>query len=388
MALNNCALSAPNGFQTFNVNLSTNSSNSTITRASTQVDITGDNATGVTPALYVRDATVDNGAGSVNVPVVLGGPSGLASGSTVTVPYTTHDGSATAGTDYTTTSGTLTFNPGQTAKNIPVPVIDRSGSTSVRNFSVTLGTPTNATIGDGTGIVTIGSSGATAVPSPGISAPPDLVVGEADGYIDLPVTLSAPGEANVTVNYATANGSAAGAGAGTNRASTKNCSKGNRRPHLHSGGDDPVCASRPQQLRVQCTERFPDVQRESVDKFAELDHHSSHTQVDITGDNATGVTPALYVRDATVDNGAGSVNVPVVLGGPSGLASGSTVTVPYTTHDGSATAGTDYTTTSGTLTFNPGQTAKNIPVPVIDRRARHRSGTSGHLGHADKRHHW
>ena len=163
----------------------------------------------------MRDATVDNGAGSVNVPVVLGGPSGLASGSTVTVPYTTHDGSATAGTDYTTTSGTLTFNPGQTAKNIPVPVIDRSGSTSVRNFSVTLGTPTNATIGDGTGIVTIGSSGATAVPSPGISAPPDLVVGEADGYIDLPVTLSAPGEANVTVNYATANGSASAAGAGT-----------------------------------------------------------------------------------------------------------------------------------------------------------------------------
>ncbi len=32
------------------------------------------------------------------------------------------------------------------------------------------------------------------------------MVGEADGYIDLPVTLSAPGTSTVTVNYATPSG--------------------------------------------------------------------------------------------------------------------------------------------------------------------------------------
>ena len=46
--------------------------------------------------------------------------------------------------------------------------------------------------------------------TPGISAPPDVVVGNADGYIDLPVTLSAPGVNTVTVNYATADGSGSG----------------------------------------------------------------------------------------------------------------------------------------------------------------------------------
>ena len=51
----------------------------------------------------------------------------------------------------------------------------------------------------------------TPVVSPVISAPPDVVVGETDGYIDLPVTLSAPGVSPVTVNYATANGTADGA---------------------------------------------------------------------------------------------------------------------------------------------------------------------------------
>ncbi len=206
----NCNTSGSTGFRSFLLVLSTNSSNSTITRAITEVDITGDVNTGTTPALSVRDVVADTSAGTVNVPVLLGGPSGLASSSTVSVPYTTHDSSAIAGTDYTTTSGTLTFPPGETAENIPVPIIDRSGSAPSRSFSVTLGTPTNATIADGTGIVTLGASGAASVSMPGISAPPDVVVGETDGYIDLPVTLSAPGTSTVTVGYSTGLGTAGG----------------------------------------------------------------------------------------------------------------------------------------------------------------------------------
>ena len=69
---------------------------------------------------------------------------------------------------------------------------------------------TNAVVVDGSGAVTIGASGGTPVATPAISAPPDVVVGEADGYVDLPVSLDSPGESTVTVNYATANGTAAG----------------------------------------------------------------------------------------------------------------------------------------------------------------------------------
>ena len=72
---------------------------------------------------------------------------------------------------------------------------------------MTLSSPRNATIATGTATVTIGASGASAVTNPGISAPPNVVVGETDGYIDLPVTLSAPGINTVSVNYTTANGS-------------------------------------------------------------------------------------------------------------------------------------------------------------------------------------
>ena len=42
-----------------------------------------------------------------------------------------------------------------------------------------------------------------------------------------------------------------------------------------------------------------------------------------------------------------------------------TITVQYDTSDGTATAGSDYTAGSGTITFDPSDTTKNIPVTVI-----------------------
>ena len=202
----NCGVSLTSGFQEFTLNLYGNSADSTIVRAQTQIDITGDAAAASTPGLYVRSAVVDNSAGTISVPVLLGGPSGAASGSPVSVPYSTHNGSAVAGTDYTATSGTLVFPAGETAENITVPILHRSGPAQARSFSVTLGTPTHATVAAGTGVVTIGASGATPVTAPGILAPPDVVVGAADGYIDLPVTLTAPGVNPVTVQYSTYSG--------------------------------------------------------------------------------------------------------------------------------------------------------------------------------------
>ena len=202
----NCHASLSTGFYTFYLGLSS-ASGGTISRTTTQVDVTGDTPASSTPGLSIKNAVVDATAGTVKVPVVLGGPSGAAEGVSVTVAYATHDGSAKAGTDYTNTSGTLTFVPGETAQNITVPIIDPSGSEPTRNFSVSLSSPTNATIAVSTGTVTIGASGATPVTVPQIAAPADTVLGESDGYVDLPVTLSAPGINTVTVNYATGSGS-------------------------------------------------------------------------------------------------------------------------------------------------------------------------------------
>jgi hypothetical protein len=77
------------------------------------------------------------------------------SASTVSVSYTTQDGTAVAGTDYTLTSGTLNFPAGSTSQTITVPALGRATFKNLVTFSVVLSSPVNATIATGTATGTI-----------------------------------------------------------------------------------------------------------------------------------------------------------------------------------------------------------------------------------------
>jgi hypothetical protein len=62
----------------------------------------------------------------------------------VTAAYTTIDGTAKAGTDYTTTSGTLTWADGDSStRTITVPYLDSTNFSGSRTFMLSLNTPTN-----------------------------------------------------------------------------------------------------------------------------------------------------------------------------------------------------------------------------------------------------
>ncbi len=75
---------------------------------------------------------------------------------TVTVSYSTADGTATVkGHDYLPVSGTLTFAPGQTIQVIRVPVIGGRRADRDKVFYVNLANATNANIAVGTGTCTI-----------------------------------------------------------------------------------------------------------------------------------------------------------------------------------------------------------------------------------------
>ena len=82
------------------------------------------------------------------------------------------------------------------------------------------------------------------------------------------------------------------------------------------------------------------------------------------GLQATIAGPAtLAVADAEVDEASGvTLDFAVTLS----RALTETVTVGYRTVDGSASAGADYTNTTGTLTFAAGETSKTVSVPVLD----------------------
>ena len=78
-----------------------------------------------------------------------------ASMQTVSVQYATADGTAKAGSDYTSASGSLTFAPGELTKTISVAVIGDTTVESNEKFVVKLSTALGATILTGTGTGTI-----------------------------------------------------------------------------------------------------------------------------------------------------------------------------------------------------------------------------------------
>lgn len=82
----------------------------------------------------------------------------------ISVTYSTVDSTAKAGEDYTPVSNqTLVFQPNETSKTISIPVLGDSIEENDEIFKVVLSSPSNATIGKQTGIVTITNSGNKAV---------------------------------------------------------------------------------------------------------------------------------------------------------------------------------------------------------------------------------
>ena len=104
------------------------------------------------PGLAVADAEVEEAANaSLAFAVTLSrAPSG-----TVTVDFATSDGTATAGSDYTATSGTLAFAAGETAKTVSVPVLDDDHDEGSETLTLTLSNPSGAYLADGTATGTI-----------------------------------------------------------------------------------------------------------------------------------------------------------------------------------------------------------------------------------------
>ncbi|MBC8355142.1 MAG: hypothetical protein H8E66_24465 [Planctomycetes bacterium] len=80
----------------------------------------------------------------------------LPSADPVTVDFDTFDGTASAGSDYTAASGTLTFAPGETSKTIIVPTTNDTDPEPNETFTVTISNPSaGTTIADGQGVGTI-----------------------------------------------------------------------------------------------------------------------------------------------------------------------------------------------------------------------------------------
>ena len=107
------------------------------------------------PGLSVADAQVEEGP---NATLAFAVTLDRAASGAVTVDYATADATATAGEDYTATSGTLTFSAGETAKTVTVAVLDDAHDEGSETLTLALSNASGAYLADGSATGTITNS--------------------------------------------------------------------------------------------------------------------------------------------------------------------------------------------------------------------------------------
>ncbi len=140
--------------ESFAVVLSGASANAAIKTASATGTITNDDAQPAPPTLAISSVSALEGAGAFVFTVTLSAPSATS----VSVRFATANGTATSSgktADYSSTSGTLTFSPGETSKSISVVVRNDTTVESDETFFVGLSRASGASIAVSRGTGTI-----------------------------------------------------------------------------------------------------------------------------------------------------------------------------------------------------------------------------------------
>ena len=121
----------------------------------------------------------------------------LASSGTVTVDYATSDITANAGMDYTATSGTLSFMPGETSKTITVPILNDTVYETLERFRVTLSNPAGAALSTAS-LANVVIASDEAEPTASMA---NVIVNEDTGTMTMTLALSH--ESSLAVTYET-----------------------------------------------------------------------------------------------------------------------------------------------------------------------------------------
>ena len=316
--------------------------------------------------ISISDATATEGPGvTMDFVVTLS----RSSSGTVTVDYfTVFSGSATPGVDFEPRLGTLTFQPGETSKTISVPIIDDTVNDSGETFWLSLQNAKGADIDDDVGTGTILNTEV-------LTGSFENVPAEHDG--STPFTFDAVFNSDIGISYATlrdhsftvTNGKVTGARRNNGRNDSWEITvtpwgndavtvtlPGNRdcgtTAAICTKEDNPVQLSNSPSARVA---GLPGPEAAADDDAADDTDDADDTAPDPPSGLSVADAEATEEEDAALDF--------VVTLDPAATAA---VTVDYATADGTATAGSDYTATSGTLTFQPGETSKTVSVPITD----------------------
>ena len=318
--------------------------------------------TAMASQLSIADATASEEDDSTIDFVVTLNP---ASDESVTVDYATANGSASDGDDYTAKSGSLTFNAGDTTKTIQVSIINDTVVDNNETLTITLSNASGAEISDGqaTGTITDGDTET----SPLTAAFQDLPSSH-DGSATF--TFQVRFSEDVGISYVNMRDDAFTVTDGD----VQTAKRVDGRHDLWEITVEPddnsdVVITLP--ANRSCTTAGAICTREDTPRqltnspSATVPGPSDQSSSDTTDDTSEEptATSQLSVTDATASEEDDATIDFVVTLNPAGEAN---ITVDYATSNGTASAGSDYTATSGTLTFTAGETSKTVTVAIID----------------------
>ena len=309
------------------------------------------------PSLSIANAPVVNEGNSGSVNATFTVTRSAVSPQTVSATFTAADGTATQPGDYAPTTGTVTFAPGDPAtKTVTVPVNGDLLDEIDEQFSVGLSAPVDATIAGWTGdsprsTTTTARTSRSRTPRWRRETP-----GRA--CTTSPSRLSAASPQNVTMDVASANGTAL-------------------------AGDDYEAIAAGQTLTIPAgatsgtvqVATIGDVNDEADETFFvnlsnAVDAAFADNQAVVTIDDDDGVGGAgsqLSIGDVSVDEGnSGTTTATFTV--TRTLPNGGAATVDYATAGATATSGSDFTPENGTLIFALGDASEEITIDVAGDR--------------------
>ena len=328
----------------------------------------------VEPRLSIAGASAyegDFGTAAVTLVVSLSAPAVQPVG----VQYHTQDGTATAGTDYVASFGSIVISPGQTTATVPVDVVGDGTVEPDETFSVVLENPVGATLAFATAVATIVNDDPDKTVLIFDSQPGDWIGGgerftltPIDGAIaatrsaDNTVTVSFNGSSWWYLRFAAPDDGVLVPGVYENAMRWPFQDPG--RPGLDVSGNGAGCNTLTGRFVVhEAVYDSGAVTRLAVD----YEQHCEGGVPALFGWVRFHSSVALPLRvlpeGGSVTEGPGAQIVfKVKLSAPAA----SPVAVDYTTVDGTAIGGLDYTPSSGTLVIPAGGLEGAVTVPVVD----------------------
>jgi len=313
-------------------------------RSNVTVSTTSDCVAPSAVSFSVNDVSVREGGNLVFTVTKTGTATG-----TLTVDYATSDGSATAGSDYSGASSTLTFLSTDSSKTVTVATSDDAAVESDETILLNLSSSSSgATIADGQGVGTINDNDSDCAAISFTVASNGPVAEGANSVFT--ITKAGTTSYSCSVSYATASG---GALSGTDFTAISGALT------FTSGQTSQTVSVPTTDDTIQESDEGFTLSLSSPDKSGSLGSPGTASAIINDNDQCRGITFTIASNGAVTEGTNSTFTVTKNGTGQIGSCS-----INYATANGTAAAPGDYTATSGTLSFTLTQSAQTVSVPT------------------------